>query len=507
MNAQQLKNSILQEAIEGRLVPQDPNDEPASVLLDKIRAEKKRLVKEKKISLSKPEKACEIKEKGEFSLPQNWKWGMINDVCRVFGRIGFRGYTKNDLRYSQENAAISISPSNMINGTMDFSNCTYISEEKYEESPEIKIQNGDVLIVKTGSSYGKTSLVENLPWKSTINPQIAVVKDVTIDKQFLVYFFQSPYAQSKFKEFVLGTSIPTFSQLNLISMQIPLPPLAEQKRIVEKIEELLPKIEEYGKAQEALDKLNEELPERLKKSILQEAIEGRLVPQDPNDEPASVLLDKIRAEKKRLAKEGKLKKKDLEETPISEEEIPFKIPESWVWCKLNDICIFLSRGKSPSYSDIPNEYPVFAQKCNLKDGGISLKQARFLNPETVTKWQEEYHLRTDDVLVNSTGTGTVCRTRLFHERHLGKYPFTVPDSHVSVVRTSDSICSAFIYYLFNSKIYQDYWEDRLAGSTNQKELYIGVLQNTIIPLPPLSEQKRIVEKIEQLLGEIDKLKK
>ena len=133
MNAQQLKNSILQEAIEGRLVPQDPNDEPASVLLDKIRKEKARLVKEKKITFSKPEKACIIKEKGDFSLPQNWKWGMINDVCRVFGRIGFRGYTKNDLRYSQESAAISISPSNMINGTMDFSNCTYISEEKYEE--------------------------------------------------------------------------------------------------------------------------------------------------------------------------------------------------------------------------------------------------------------------------------------------------------------------------------------------------------------------------------------
>ena len=244
---ERLKKSILQEAISGRLVPQDPNDEPASVLLNRIREEKKRLVKEKKITLSKPEKACIIKEDGEFSLPQNWRWGMINDICRVFGRIGFRGYTKNDLRYSQEDAAISISPSNMINGTMDFSNCTYISEEKYEESPEIKIQNGDILIVKTGSSYGKTSLVENLPWKSTINPQIAVVKDIKINKEFLVYFFQSPYAQSKFKDFVLGTSIPTFSQLNLISMQIPLPPLAEQKRIVEKIEEVFKEIDKLKK--------------------------------------------------------------------------------------------------------------------------------------------------------------------------------------------------------------------------------------------------------------------
>ena len=287
MNAQQLKNAILQEAITGRLVPQDPNDEPASVLLDRIRKEKAKLVKEKKIILSKPEKACKIKDEGQFQIPNNWKWAMINDVCRVFGRIGFRGYTKSDLRNTREKAAISISPSNMVNGTMDFTHCTYISEEKYEESPEIKIQNDDILIVKTGSSYGKTSLVENLPWKSTINPQIAVIKEIAIDKKFLLFFMQSPYAQSNFKEFVLGTSIPTFSQLNLISMQIPLPPLAEQHRIVAKIEELLPKVEEYGKAQEALDKLNAELPERLKKSILQEAITGKLVPQDPNDEPAS----------------------------------------------------------------------------------------------------------------------------------------------------------------------------------------------------------------------------
>ena len=245
---------------------------------------------------------------------------------------------------------------------------------------------------------------------------------------------------------------------------------------------------------------------QLKNSILQWAIQGKLVPQDPNDEPASVLLDKIRAEKKQLFKEGKLKKKDLEESPISEDEIPFEIPDSLEWCKLNDLCIFLSRGKSPSYSDVPTNYPVFAQKCNLKDGGISLEQARFLKPETVSKWQEEYHLRTDDVLVNSTGTGTVCRTRLFNENCLGKYPFTVPDSHVSVVRTSDNISSAYICFLFNSKLYQDYWEDRLAGSTNQKELYIGVLQNTIIPLPPYAEQLRIVTKIEELFAVLDSIK-
>lgn len=244
---ERLKKSILQEAIEGRLVPQDPNDEPASVLLAKIRKEKEQLIKEKKIILSKPEKA--VKESGElpFVLPSNWTWALVNDVCRVFGRIGFRGYTTNDLRDSKEGAAISLSPSNMINGVLDFSSCTYISDEKYEESPEIQIKNGDILIVKTGSSYGKTSIVKNLPWKSTINPQIAVVKDIKIDVEYLKDYFQSSYAQSCFKSFVLGTSIPTFSQLNLISMRIPLPPLAEQHRIVAKIEEIFAEIDKLKK--------------------------------------------------------------------------------------------------------------------------------------------------------------------------------------------------------------------------------------------------------------------
>lgn len=241
----------------------------------------------------------------------------------------------------------------------------------------------------------------------------------------------------------------------------------------------------------------------LRQKVLDLAIHGKLVPQCPDDEPASVLLKRIQDEKAALVKAGKLKKKDLETTPVSDEDKPFDVPEGWEWCRLGEICEFLSRGKSPQYSEEPNQYPVYAQKCNLKDGGISLEQARFLNPETVSKWQEEYHLRTGDVLVNSTGTGTVCRTRLFEESVLGSYPFTVPDSHVSVIRTFKDIDSYFCYYIFNSMIIQSYWEDNLAGSTNQKELYIGTIQNTPVPLPPLAEQQRIVAAVEQWMSLID----
>ena len=185
--------------------------------------------------------------------------------------------------------------------------------------------------------------------------------------------------------------------------------------------------------------------------------------------------------------------------------VPFEIPDNWVWTTLEEICLFLSRGKSPKYSDTDKTYPVFAQKCNLKEGGISLEQARFLDPSTICKWSEEYKLKTGDVLVNSTGTGTVGRTRLFHESYLKNYPFVVPDSHVSVIRTTNEIKSEFVFAYISSQLIQRHLEDNLAGSTNQKELYIGVLSDLSFPLPPLAEQQRIVVEIEKWFALIDQI--
>ena len=168
----------------------------------------------------------------------------------------------------------------------------------------------------------------------------------------------------------------------------------------------------------------------------------------------------------------------------------------------------MSRGKSPKYSE-ERLFPVFAQKCNLKDGGISLDQARFLDPSTIGKWGDDYKLKSGDVLVNSTGTGTVGRTRLFDECCLGEYPFVVPDSHVSVVRTATEIDSFYIWAILSSNWGQQYLEDNLAGSTNQKELYIGVLEDMFIPLPPKNEQKKIAKEItrwEKYVDNIDVVK-
>ena len=187
--------------------------------------------------------------------------------------------------------------------------------------------------------------------------------------------------------------------------------------------------------------------------------------------------------------------------------MPFEVPEGWVWCQLKDICSFLSRGKSPVYSDTSRKYPVFAQKCNLKEGGISLEKALFIDPATLARWPEQYKLRNGDVLVNSTGTGTVGRTRLFNIYCLGNYPFVVPDSHVSVIRTWGTIYSEYILAVLSSEYGQHYIEDNLSGSTNQKELYIGVLEDFLIPIAPSNEQLRIAEQIDSLFNAISLIDK
>ena len=243
MDTKKLRQKILDLAIRGKLVPQDPNDEPASVLLERIRAEKERLIKEGKIKRSK-KTASDDEIEAPFEIPESWEWVRLIDVCHIFGRIGFRGYTKEDL--VAFNGAITLSPSNIIDGKMNYDNCTYISWEKYEESPEIQISDGDILIVKTGSSFGKSAYVEGLPQKATINPQFVVLKYITCYSRFLTFMLQSGYARNNYDEFVLGTAIPTFTQVVLGDMVIPLPPIVEQKRIVDAIEKMLPLCDNLG---------------------------------------------------------------------------------------------------------------------------------------------------------------------------------------------------------------------------------------------------------------------
>lgn len=491
MTGQQLKNSILQLAIQGKLVPQNPDDEPASELLKRIKSEKEKLVREKKIILSKPEKGVKPLTKSEFDIPNNWTTCRLVDICRAFGRIGFRGYTKQDLVSGPNFGAISISPSNMKEYGMDYSDCTYITWDKYEESPEIKISNGDILIVKTGSSYGKTVVVRDLPHEATINPQIAVIKDIRIYTEYLACFLKSPIAKAFYERFVLGTSIPTFSQLNLLSIEIPLPPLPEQHRIVAKIEELMPLVEEYDKAQVELNALNANLPEALKKSILQEAIQGKLGTNNPDDEPASELLKRIRAEKAKLIKEKAIKKeKPLPE--ISEDEIPFEIPENWVWCYMGDLFMH-NNGKQLNKGNAHGTMMDYITTSNLYWDNFVLdkiKQMPFTDDEI-----ERCQAIKGDLLICEGGD--IGRAAIWNYDN----PIML-QNHLHKCRAYLPLCTQYFKHIF-------YYYNK-TGQIGGKGIGIqgfssGALHKTLIPLPPLPEQHRIVEKLNNILPKLKNL--
>ena len=507
MNAQQLKNSILQEAIEGRLVPQDPNDEPASVLLDNIRKEKARLVKEGKLKKKDLVETPIEDDEIPFKIPESWEWTRLGDHISAMSGLA---YKKDDLAsYSNEYVRV------LRGGNISFGSWCIKDDDvmigKQFVNEELILKKGMFIspAVTSLEHMGKTALIREDQKNVVAGGFVLMLLPHYKNEQYWEYLnvlFQTGYYRESCKSITnkSGQAFFNLSRAKLLEMLIPVPPLAEQKRIVAKIEELLPKVDEYGKAQEALDKLNEELPERLKKSILQESIEGSLVPQDPNDEPASVLLDKIRKEKAKLVKEGKLKKKDLEVIPVSEDEKPFNIPEGWEWVRLEDVTVYISRGKSPVYSEI-RKYPIVAQKCN-QWSGFSLDKAKFADPKTIDKYAEERLLIDGDLLWNSTGIGTLGRMAIYNSA-VNQYGWAVADSHVTVIRTLPIFCDyKFLFYYFASAQVQNVIEDKSDGSTKQKELYQETVKKYEVPLPPLGEQKRIVAKIEQLLHEIDKLK-
>ena len=467
MNAQQLKNSILQEAIMGRLVPQDPNDEPASVLLDKIREEKKRLVKEGKLKKKDLEETPISEDERPFEIPDSWEWVRLVDIG-----IAETGTTPSKSHPEYFGSFIPfLGPANMLNGQI-------ISETQGLSEIGVNygriVPKGSILQVCIGGSIGKCAIVDK---PVTFNQQINSITPLVCVIGFIYHVLQSDYFRLAIKDKSTGTATPIINRGNWEQIAIPLPPLAEQKRIVAKIEELLPKVEEYGKAQEALDKLNEELPEKLKKSILQEAIMGKLVPQDSNDEPASVLLNKIREEKKQLVKEGKLKKKDLEETPINEDEKPFEIPESWEWVRLNVLLQIFTGKKDANFGDEKGEYDFFTcSNTPLKSNSYSYDGEYLIMPG------------------NGANIGNVIHYTGKFEAYQRTYLL-------------QSYCTINLDYLkyHLSCNWKEYNQDKLYGSAIPY-IKLGNLTSYMVALPPLAEQKRIVAKIEEVFKEIDKLK-
>ena len=502
MNAQQLRNSILQEAIEGRLVPQDPNDEPASALLQRIREEKKRLVKEGKLKKKDLEEKPISEDEIPFEIPESWEWCRMKDIVSLITKGSSPSW--QGIKYVDK-GILFITSENVREGFLDLSSPKYLEKEFNDLQTRSILKKRDLLTNIVGASIGRTAEFNLDLDDCNINQAVAIIRLLNHSMNgYLLKVLNSPFIIVQMIGKVVETARPNISLSSIEKLIIPLPPLAEQQRIVAKIEEVLPKVEEYGKAQEALDKLNAELPEKLKKSILQEAIEGRLVPQDPNDEPASVLLDKIRKEKAQLVKEGKLKKKDLVETPISEDEKPFEIPESWVWVRLGTII---------SYQ---NGYAYNSSEMNKDKIGVPvIKSGNLMTLEVVLKPNNDYIEHPNEKMLASKivkGDMLMClSSQSDNPEPLGKTAiyefdtFALLNQRVLKFRPYDDKLTRYLFYTINS-FYFWYNVSHQSGGSAQANLKLNHVLDMLIPFPPLAEQHRIVAKIEELFAGIDKLK-
>ena len=521
MTADQLRKSILQQAIQGKLVPQDSNDEPASVLLERIREEKARLVEEKKIKKEKNpsiifrgednsyyekfplsgEVKC-IDEEIPFEIPNGWVWARISNIFQI-----------NPKNICSDELEVAFIP-------MEKLSAGYGSNYSYEKVKWRKIKksfthfaNGDIAFAKITPCFQnrKSAVFEKLPngvGAGTTELKILRTFAETINRYYLLYFLKSPYfvEEAIFK----GTA----NQQRIISGYLenklfPLPPLEEQQRIVEKIKELIPHIEYYSKAQTELDVLNKNIKEELKKSVLQYAIEGKLVPQDEAEDTAEELLLQIQAEKLKLYEEGKLKKKDLEHSTIFkgednkyyekigknvtciDEEIPFEIPNGWVWARGTTLFLPMESTKPQEENFTYIDLDAVNNKKNNIDNPKILKSTNA--PSRASR-----KLHTNDVLYSMVRP--YLRNIALVDK---KFSNAIASTGFYVITPSIALNPHFLFRLMLSSYVTDGLNLFMKGE-NSPSINNSHIEDFLYPLPPLAEQQRIVESIEAIFRCIER---
>ena len=545
MKAKDLKNSILQMAVEGKLVPQDPNDEPASVLLERIREEKQRLIAEGKAKFPKGGESIiytgsdgspyekRVDAKGSVlsekciadevpfeELPEGWAWARFQTLC--FG--SFTGPFGSALHKSDYVAGgiPVVNPANINEGSIIPTNT--ISEETSERLSSYTLRAGDFIIGRRGE-MGRAAIVSDAEdgWLCGTGCFFAHTSRA-IEKLFWKTLFSSLAITNQLKSRAVGTTMKNLNLAILDSLILPLPPLAEQHRIVEHVSELMPLVEEYGKLEDAREALDAALPGRLRKSVLQMAVQGKLVPQDPADEPASVLLERIREQRRKMIAEKKMKApkggesvifrgsdgrryekridaKGGESEPICiEDEILFEIPDSWEWVRLSTV-LQLSSG-------------LGYKKDNLSVKGEHM--VRVLRGGNIGE-DDEPLIKDNDVLISAEFVddslllrdGQIITPAVTSLENVGK---------AAIVRNADgeTVCGGFVFYLtpyLKSICHSEYLHRYLASpghiafckSVVKKSgqafynLSKASLNSALIAIPPLAEQHRIVERVNELM--------
>ena len=518
MNGKQLKNSILQWAIQGKLVPQDPNDEPASVLLERIRAEKARLVKEKKIKKDKNESIIyrgddnsyyekflatgEVKcidEEIPFEIPKGWEWARFGNIVNHSPQV-----------ICEDNFEVAFMPMALIDAGYRSS---YTFEKRYwrnVKSGFTKMQKGDIAYAKITPCFQnrKSFILGDVPSNiATATTELNVIRIYadTFARWYLLYILKSDFfiKEAKYK----GTAGQQRVLSDYVkSKLLPIPPRKEQDRICDKLQEVLPIVDNYDKFQSELNSLNSTIGERLKKTILQEAIQGKLVPQISEEGTARELLEQIRQEKQKLVKEGKLRKSVLSDSVIYKgddnkyfekigkteqditDEIPFDIPNTWVWVRHNDLFDISGGSQPPKSKFIEREKEGYIRLFQIRDYG-SNPQPIYIPLSTASKISQK-----GDILLARYGASL---GKVFYAEY-GAY--NVALAKVIPLYESRLIFQKYIFLYYCSSIYQNEIvnRSRCAQAGFNKE----DLNSLLFPLPPLSEQYRIVEKYEKAIASI-----
>lgn len=491
MTPQELKNSILQLAIQGKLVKQRPEEGTAQELYAQIQAEKQRLIKEGKIKKEKPLPEITEDEK-PFEIPEGWMWVRLGHLCNIIN-----GFTPSRSNPDFWNGNIPWFTIDDIRRQGRFISQTaqYITNKALSKGTQRLIPPETVLLCCTASvgeyAYTKIALTTNQQFNALV---------IQEENTYLIWsMYLYVFAQTLKPQIIEGAGKTTFNFLSVGKLKeflVPVPPFDEQKRIVAKIEELLPLVDRYEKAWTKLEDFNRRFPEDMKKSILQQAIQGKLVEQRPEEGNAQELYAQIQAEKRRLIKEGKLKKeKPLPE--ITEEEKPFEIPEGWMWVRWGDLSESIQYGYNAPAQSAGRIQMV--RISDIQNGKVLWESVPFCDIQE--NEIPNYLLKKNDILFARTG-GTVGKSYLVKD---------VPGEAIYagyLIRTrySEYLCPEYMKYFMESSLY---WSQLKNGTiaTAQPNCNGKTLSKMVLPLPPIAEQKRIVEKLEELLAMCERLKK
>ena len=520
MTGQQLKNSILQMAVQGKLVPQDPNDEPASVLLERIRAEKEQLIKEGKIKkekntsvifrgadnlpyekVGKNEPIC-IADEVSFDIPESWEWVRLQNICNI---VSARRVHQSDWKSS----GIPFYRAREIGVLADkgkVDNDLFVSEELYNDFAKSGVPHpGDLMVTAVGT-LGKVYVVQPQDRFYYKDASVICLENFgRIIPEYLQLVMMSPYMTSLIKSKSTGTTVGKITIVCAKQYLIPIPPLNEQRKIVKRLGNLKLLIESYAEEESALSKLNTQFPEILKKSILQYAVQGKLVPQDPADEPAYVLLERIRAEKEQLIKAGKIKR-DKHESVIFrrdnsyyekvdgierciDDELPFEIPVSWAWTRLTNICSSIADGDHQPPPQTSHGIP-FLVISDVSSGNIDFSNTRFVPIEYYMQLSDTRKPCVGDLLFTVTGSYgiviSVLEERKFcFQRHMALLkPLVLHTNYLELALKSP--------LAFNQC-------RTVATGTAQKTVGLSSLKNLLLPIPPIEEQDRILDKMDSIM--------